>query len=806
MKKFLILVSILILVFAGCDSPDKSGKSEDSNAAVQPDDSVSEASFGLSNSDYNLVITKDLLSQEFVMMPTLVEITSPYTTTDVFATKLVYFDKVGDSLYLMEAMDGKTVTDPYDPVNIIAQFPIVEEQENKIVFDFKKGFDSLIIAEGDYSSADSPSVALPTLASYIENFISDKNSLSFDHIAQVNLSGGSATVHFNYTFMLSNRDNVAPLVVEDEVRFGYFLTKPIYERSTGNPQQVINRWNISQPITFYVSSNTPEDYFESVKQGILAWNDAFESDLIKVKKASDKIMLGTPGYNVVQWVGFDKATGAYTIWHAHPITGEILKAGVVLPSVFAVTNKDKAKRLLATLDTNLLTGDANKKEDNKAHIGLAGFESIKLCENDFSKPYREFLNLAASGSISDNTILDLSKLFVKYVVMHEIGHSLGLRHNFYGNLGSKAPLNIDDNFINNLLTEDGYNGSLPSASIMDYLDFKDAVRMHRLGEYDIMAIRWGYGIDNSNNQARPLYCTDEDIAMNADCEPFDGGNEPILWRDLRLKEWLAYMSSWVEDVYFNSMQLEDEDAPEMNLYLWQLARLADYIDVTKNVLEINGSTVVERRAKAADVLAEYLKASDQSYDAVLNLATDKLLTRLLSQNEDQGKVIAAFGYIQSIRDMGVAYIFDLLSRMLNPSVSPIIPVNELSTDFIYVLPEMTKAREVVRPIALALSTIAANHISTTEPSEPMDFRLLAARIIRMFEEETVKDIRNSAAAKIRANIAALEKERQGLINNNDQVRYNQLIADEQTVLIALGGGSSIPPLVNELETEPLGVD
>ncbi|PIU55650.1 MAG: hypothetical protein COS89_06845 [Deltaproteobacteria bacterium CG07_land_8_20_14_0_80_38_7] len=66
MKKFLILVSILILVFAGCDSPDKSGKSEDSNAAVQPDDSVSEASFGLSNSDYNLVITKDLLSQEFV--------------------------------------------------------------------------------------------------------------------------------------------------------------------------------------------------------------------------------------------------------------------------------------------------------------------------------------------------------------------------------------------------------------------------------------------------------------------------------------------------------------------------------------------------------------------------------------------------------------------------------------------------------------------------------------------------------------------------------------------------------------------
>src|SRR5262249_20238400 len=74
--------------------------------------------------------------------------------------------------------------------------------------------------------------------------------------------------------------------------------------------------------------------------------------------------------------------------------------------------------------------------------------------------------------------------FLTHVLLHEIGHTLGLRHNFAGSL---VP---------------------PSSSVMDYLDNDTSILVTTPGAYDTDAIRLLYGM--TRNLPSEPFCTDED--------------------------------------------------------------------------------------------------------------------------------------------------------------------------------------------------------------------------------------------------------------------------------------------------------
>ena len=88
---------------------------------------------------------------------------------------------------------------------------------------------------------------------------------------------------------------------------------------------------------------------------------------------------------------------------------------------------------------------------------------------------------------------DLMGQLIRFVSSHEVGHTLGLRHNF----GSSSTVPVEKLRDNNWLTKNGH-----TPSIMDYARFNYVAQpedkispenlMPRIGDYDNWAIEWGY--------------------------------------------------------------------------------------------------------------------------------------------------------------------------------------------------------------------------------------------------------------------------------------------------------------------------
>ena len=90
--------------------------------------------------------------------------------------------------------------------------------------------------------------------------------------------------------------------------------------------------------------------------------------------------------------------------------------------------------------------------------------------------------------------------YITEVVLHEVGHTLGLRHNFKGSFGG-------------------------ATSVMDYNTEADAVKLDKPGTYDVDAVRFLYGL--SATAPAQAFCTDEQTTIDATCARFDVTSTPV---------------------------------------------------------------------------------------------------------------------------------------------------------------------------------------------------------------------------------------------------------------------------------------
>lgn len=208
---------------------------------------------------------------------------------------------------------------------------------------------------------------------------------------------------------------------------------------------------------------------------------------------------------------------------------------------------------------------------------------------------------------------------VFHVAIHEFGHNLSLRHNFYGSIDAKH-----------------MEGNAVSASVMDYVRPWEELGTHRSwGGYDKAALGWIYGTPEKRAELMAqdfLYCTDEHRTRSPLCAANDVGVTPsqIVLNSIERYDWLyntrnqrAYRTFWDTGAYTNSVYSSIYELQRM----WYLT-IFDWAgggvqDVLKRLDQKDGKTLTDPEYDeiAADFYNDAQAAVGMTmafYDAVIN--------------------------------------------------------------------------------------------------------------------------------------------------------------------------------------------
>ena len=460
-------------------------------------------------------------------------------------------------------------------------------------------------------------------------------------------AGGAMKV-FHYSISkITKTPGYEPRKADDRV--GYFTT--VYRdlgkyRDDEITTRYINRWFFEkaapnmklsppkQPLVYYIEHTVPVNYRRWIKAGVEYWNEAFEkvglSDAIVVQyqdAATGANMDKDPEdvrYNFIRWLTNDIGT-AIGPSRAHPLTGQILDADVVLtdgwirhfwyqyneylPEMAMESfspetmewlerhpNWDPRVRMAAPVDQQSVIERIQRQRQARGNNP----ESIAMLANPYLWRESEMqelvrrvgsnfaLCMASTGKSSDMAVMGLTMQVMRMLedgvsdgddgdaddgdeqdddkddedeadlidgvpewfvgpmladlVAHEVGHTLGLRHNFRASsLYTMAEIN----------SEAIKGKSAFTASVMDYtpvnINMEDGevqgdYTMIKVGPYDEWAIQYGYSFDDPNeifeevSDPAHTYATDFDTSgTDPFARRYDFAADPINFAKSRMR-------------------------------------------------------------------------------------------------------------------------------------------------------------------------------------------------------------------------------------------------------------------------------
>ena len=598
-------MSVALVFQLGCSkkksSPKKENKTAQQKNNASPKPNVQPPA-GVQNNfapaGKNLKILRAALDKEQLLRTQIVS-QLPVPMFNGLKSRVVAFKEIDGSVYLIEANKGHSPSVDLEKNQqlILTSFPVVESDEESLTINFNAGMRKVYYAK-DWDFYDKSPTFNPVSAyvseSYIEEVkINENDTISIMQRATVNGypsrggAGSNQSVRVKYYLSPYAPDPTyapveAPVGADEMHQYGFFKISPVVNNE-GREVTYAARFHPEKPITFAVSSNTPAEFKEAVKEGILYWNQAFGKKMITAIEAPEGVYAPDVDYNIIQWVDWDAAGFAYADAQMDPRTGQVLNAQVVMTSVFSKSGQAKARRLLKKkkitaqqaqtlqrLPASMLKELDLTPEDLKKALASKGSKQLVLgfpsdfsgdltlaqhsdkvfnhthCGRNFAEANLKINAILESGD--EARALEIAKDYVREVVAHEVGHNLGLRHNFAGNLAANYSMEERPKIVSQYL-----EGHLPnvitSSSVMEYQVFEEAaITGRQLIEnktalaYDENVIRKLYmgqdfpKDDHETYTQKSLFCTDDHVGAYADCDRFDLGRSPVENAKYSIKE------------------------------------------------------------------------------------------------------------------------------------------------------------------------------------------------------------------------------------------------------------------------------
>ena len=228
----------------------------------------------------HIAIPKAALGKEFLISASIIpQVQSPTSTG--LAGKLVRFELFHDGVDLYESSAGLVVTDDLPSRRLLTTFPIISQDAEKVVIDFNAGmrrvFTEIWYSSGSFFNPSAGSRTMEIPQSRVFDVQTQADQLIVRQSAQARDRANDPNREERYEI----RYFIAPYAPGDfqtkenapsdsrYVRF--FEAQPQLETITGRTSAKIALFDIRKPITIYYSANTPAEYEEAVKDGILYW-------------------------------------------------------------------------------------------------------------------------------------------------------------------------------------------------------------------------------------------------------------------------------------------------------------------------------------------------------------------------------------------------------------------------------------------------------------------------------------------------------------------------------------------------------
>ena len=320
---------------------------------------------------------------------------------------------------------------------------------------------------------------------------------AFEGVGNVAATGAAATIRMHHSLIrLPELGGYTPRAHNSRAGYGSMSFQD-YSAPLGEPmtKRFIRRHRLEkkdpnaamseavEPIVFHLDPGTPEPVRSALLDGARWWNQAFEAagfiDAFRVELRPEEVSSHDIRYNVINWVHRSTRGWSYGGSITDPRTGEILKGTVTLGSLRVRQDYLIAEGLLAPYEN----GDENPAD-------IAGWALARI----------------------------------RQLSAHEVGHTLGLSHNYYdSDLGRISVLD----YPHPLITHDGEE--------FDYSEVYDA----DIGEWDKVAIRYGYthfppGTDEAAELERILdeaweqdirFFTNQDVSAHVRADQWSNGTD-----------------------------------------------------------------------------------------------------------------------------------------------------------------------------------------------------------------------------------------------------------------------------------------